>query len=52
MDETMCMDATYVYVNGRELCVWDASVEWMRLLCMIVVYDYMYNYVYMCDFPV
>jgi hypothetical protein len=27
----------------------DESVEWMRLLCMTVC---MYNYVYMCDFPV
>jgi hypothetical protein len=43
------MDETYVYVNGWDLCVCDVSVEWMRLLCMIV---YMYNYLYMCDFPV
>jgi hypothetical protein len=34
------------------LCVWilmDESVEWKRLLCMIVC---MYNNVYMCDFSV
>jgi hypothetical protein len=32
----------------------DGSVEWIRLLCMIVVYDciYIYNYVYMCNFSV
>jgi hypothetical protein len=29
----------------------DESVECMRLLCMII-YIYMYNYVYMCDFLV
>jgi hypothetical protein len=37
----MYMDDTYVYVNGWALCVWDASVEWIRLLCM-TVYIYIY----------
>jgi hypothetical protein len=39
------MDDTSAYVNGCDLCLCDAGVEWMRLLCMTV---YIYIYIITC----
>jgi hypothetical protein len=62
MDETMCMDGTFdVYVWMTLMHMWmdETYVYGMRVLngwdyyvWLLCITLYMYNYVYMCDFPV
>jgi hypothetical protein len=38
----MYMDDTFMCMDKLRLMCMDGRIEWMRLLCMIIVYDCIY----------